>query len=224
MRAVVIGGTSGLGLEIAKILKSSYEVVITGRKNPDEKELIFYPFDLDAPLEKLVDRSRAVALKALNEIDLLVYAAGFFQEGRIHELSAEDIQRTNNVGLLAPAVLSSQIINIQGSLPGLIAITSTSEWTPRLTEPVYTAVKAGLAMLARSLSLDPRFEKVLVAAPSGMRTKFWVGTDRDTSEMLEPHWVAEQIVEEFEKPGYKFKHMKILRGPARVEISEQRST
>ena len=129
-----------------------------------------------------------------------------------------------SVGLTNAIYLTRQLLHEQDQLPEFIAITSTSQWTPRLYEPVYTAVKAGLGAYANSLSLDPRVKKTLVAGPAGMATNFWKDTDEkehDTSQMLDPDWVADRIIE-LTHENYSYKFARILRGPARVEVQETR--
>src|SRR3989344_949746 len=211
--ALIIGGSSGLGLELAHLLSATHRVLVTGRRNPKQKNLQFIPLELDSvDLTENLDWSH----ENLTNIDLLVYAAGFFQEGKIDNLSDVDIEKMGQVGLLAPAFIIQRIIKNQGSLPGFIAITSTSQWTPRLLEPMYTAVKAALAMLANSLSLDERVGKVLVAGPAGMATRFWENSPRDLSKMLDPKWVAEQILQLYEG-NFKYRFARIMRDTARVE-------
>ena len=168
-KALIIGGSSGLGFELAKILATDYEVYISGRRDPESTEAWFFELELDSDsLGEKLDK----VLEDLPSIDLLVYAAGFYQEGTISDLSDADIEKMYRIGLQAPAMLLSRILRNQDELPGFIAITSTSQWTPRLLEPMYTATKAGLGMLACSVSKDPRVGKVLVAggadgAPAG---------------------------------------------------------
>jgi short-subunit dehydrogenase len=205
-KALIIGGSSGLGLEIAQLLSINCDVIITGRKNPSVPSIMFQELELGSEsLEKGLDK----LIKNLPKIDLLIYAAGFFQEGKIDQLSDNDIHVMNRVGLLAPAMILQRVLHKQGELHGFVAITSTSQWTPRLLEPMYTAVKAGLGMLANSLSLDDRIQKVLVAGPAGMRTRFWERDGRDTSDMLDPKWVAEQILEIW-KGSYGYKYVRLL--------------
>lgn len=146
---------------------------------------------------------------------------GFYQEGNISDVSDEDIANMTNVGLLAPAMLLQRILKKQDKLAGFIAVTSTSQWTPRLLEPIYTAVKSGLGMLANSVSLDERIDRVLVAGPAGMNTRFWENSPRDMSTMLDPKWVAEQVLDQY-SGDFKYKLARILRGPARVEVIETR--
>ena len=124
------------------------------------------------------------------------------------------------VGLTSPAMMLQRILQKQEHLDGFIAVTSTSQSVPRLREPVYTAAKAGLGMLAKSVSLDPQVSKTLVVAPAGMKTNFWKGAERE-GELLEPQWVAKQIINLYEG-GFAYKYARILRGPPRVEAIDER--
>lgn len=222
MHCLIIGGTSGLGLSLAKKLADTYDVHITGRTDPGETPLTFHTLDLSNTAELL--SAIDTLLQELPQIDLLVYAAGFFQDGTVTDLTVEQINTMLSVGLTGAIYLTRQLLEKQNELGEFIAITSTSQWTPRLNEPVYTAVKAGLGAYANSLSLDPRVKKTLVAGPAGMATNFWKGTDEkehDTSQMLDPDWVADRILE-LSSENYTYKFARILRGPARVEVHESR--
>ncbi len=216
---LVIGGTSGLGLELARNLKPIHTVIVTGRVDPKEAGVQFLRLDLSnaQQLNSTIDDFIAT----LPHVDCLIFAAGFFQEGRVSDLGDEDIDKMITVGLVAPTKLVQRLLKKQNRLSGFVAITSTSQWTPRLLEPVYTAVKSGLGMLANSLSLDENIGKVMVAAPAGMKTKFWDGQNRDLSEMLDPQWVAEQIICAYQDE-FKYKFVRIMRGPARTEVVERR--
>lgn len=220
MRSLIIGGTSGLGLEVAKLLKSmGDEVIITGRKNPNAKGLQFQKFDLSmgAELPSAVD----VFVSALPKIDRFIYSAGFYQEGNITELDQQAIHNMLDVGLSAPIWFIRELLQNQGEIREFVAITSTSQWTPREKEPIYNAVKSGFGMLANSVSLDPRVGKVLVAGPAGMATNFWTATGRKDSTFNDPAWVARQIVDAL-KVDYEYALVRILRNPARTEVVETR--
>lgn len=216
---LIVGGSSGLGLELAVVLSESHHVVVTGRRNPKSEKVNFRILDLRARSQFAKELDDFVT--ELPQIDLFVYAAGFYQEGSISDVSDEDIANMTNVGLLAPALLLQRLLKKQNGLPGFIAITSTSQWTPRLLEPIYTAVKAGLGMLANSISLDERVGKALIVGPAGMNTRFWENTPRDMSTMLNPKWVAEQIIDQY-TGNFQYKFARILREPARVEVVETR--
>jgi NAD(P)-dependent dehydrogenase (short-subunit alcohol dehydrogenase family) len=216
--ALIVGGSSGLGLALGELLSKDHQVFVTGRRDPHNEKVKFISLDLasgtlGSALYELID--------GLPNIDLMIYAAGFYQEGTMSELNDDDIEKMDLVGLRAPAMLLARILRKQGSLPGFIAITSTSQWTPRLEEPMYTAVKAGLGMLANSVSTDERVGKVLVAGPAGMSTRFWEYHPRDPKVMLDPKWVAQEILNDW-AVDFKYKFIRLLREPARVEVVETR--
>lgn len=220
---LIVGGSSGLGLELARILNcnKNYSIAITGRRDPHEHEEIkFISLDL-GHAEHLPRQLTQLVEDYAPNTDILIYAAGFFQEGTISDLSDEDIMAMESVGVLAPAMLLQRLLKKRAALEGFIAITSTSQWTPRLLEPVYTAAKAGLGMMAHSISLDERIGKVLVAAPSGMRTRFWEKSTRNMNAMLDPAWVAKQILDHYEET-FDYRFIRILRDEPRVEIVETR--
>jgi NAD(P)-dependent dehydrogenase (short-subunit alcohol dehydrogenase family) len=222
MNCLIIGGTSGLGLSLAHALKDTYTVYVTGRREFKDEDIAFLPLDL-SQAEGLEERIGAV-IKETPKLDLLIYAAGFFQDGTITDVDQEGIEAMLNVGLVAAMYVVRDVLTRQESLPEFVAITSTSQWTPRLREPVYTAVKAGLGAFSNSLALDPRVGKVLVAGPAGMATDFWKDTDpvaHDTAQMLDPEWVAE-VINDARQEVYQYKFVRILRKPSRIEVAEKR--
>jgi NAD(P)-dependent dehydrogenase (short-subunit alcohol dehydrogenase family) len=228
MTVLIIGGSSGLGLELAKRFRDAeHKVIITGTGESlpiEERGLIYYELEIGTNLEKLTKQLDEL-LSSYGPFDTVVYNAGYYQPGRISDLANFEIVRMVNVGLLGAALMMRHILAKQERLNHFIVVTSTSQWTPRLDEPVYTAVKAGLAMFARSLALDERIWKTLIAAPSAMRTKFWRNTDRDMTMFLEPASVADEILHHLSllcNADESCREIHILREPMRVEFSSYR--
>ncbi len=215
--ALIIGGTSGLGLELGKQLKNDYKVIATGRRLPEYDGIDFIKLDLAKFDRGNIDEF----IKSLPKIDLLCVAAGYFQDGTVTDLSDEDVCEMVNVGLTVPIIIIKDILCKQSKIPLFIPITSTSQWTPRLREPIYTAVKGGFGMISNSLSLDPRVKKTLLVGPAGMKTRFWENSSMDQEKFLDPEWVAKKIIDEL-KGDYSYKFIKIMRDPARVELAELR--
>ena len=171
MNALVVGGTSGLGLELAKELQSAHsEVYVTGRRELDEPGLHYEQFDLAEP--DLPKRIGELVIR-LPEIDTLVYAAGYFQDGRVTDLNEQQIEEMIDVGGRGLIYFIKSVLEKQGKLGELITITSTSQWTPRQKEPIYNFVKAGAGHFSNAIAEDGRVGKVLIAGPAGMRTGFW---------------------------------------------------
>lgn len=216
---LIVGGSSGVGFELARhYAEEGHRVCVTGRTDPKLSGAQFHRLAITASTGTLpedIDR----LISAFQDIHTLVYAAGFLQRGFIDELTDEALLTMNNVGLLAPMMLAARLKPLAPTPLKLMLITSSSGYTPRSQEPAYSATKAGLTMLGASLARDPGIGKVLVAAPSGIRTAFWKGTNEDTSTMLDPSWTAGQIISLSGGP-FKFKYAKILRDPARVEVVE----
>lgn len=217
-KILIIGGTAGLGLSLAEqMLKDGNSVYIAGRTDPKIPGLCFIPCTIS---EDQNDLSMAVSevLDVIKEVDVFVYAVGFNQIGLLDSFESSELALMVNVGLLAPVEFTRQLLAKQGNLPGFIAITSTSATIPRKDEPVYAGVKAGLAHFTRSVALDERVTQTLIAAPAGMNTRMQHERGhKSTQDLLDPKWVAEQILTEFAETK-SCREILILREPPRIEV------
>ena len=221
MNVLIIGGTSGLGLELAKLYnKDAHKVIIVGRKDPQDPALEFKKL----PLSKSQNLKEDIELfvGSLPIIDAFVYVAGFYQEGTLTELGTQDIKDMLDVGINAPIWFVRELLQQQGKLGQLVVVTSTNQWKPRLKEPIYTAVKAALGQFANSVSLDPRIKKTLVTGPASMNTDFWRMTKHDKTKFNDVAWVAGQMYEAL-IPDYSYAFIRVLRNPARTELVETRA-
>jgi len=219
-QVLVIGGTSGLGLELAKRHRDlEMNICIAGRNNPNEQRLTFKRIDISSQTDELKKQTGEL-LHDLPRVDTLIYSPGFYQEGHISDLTDEEILLGMNVNVIAATLLIRKILIQQKEPLKIIGITSSSEYTPREKEPIYTAAKAGLGMLLRSLSLDPNIRKVLTVAPSGMNTPFW---SEKREGFLDPIWVADEIMK-LSSGTFEYKYAKITKNPPTVIIEEERLT
>jgi NAD(P)-dependent dehydrogenase (short-subunit alcohol dehydrogenase family) len=220
MNALIIGGTSGLGLALARRwAEAGASVVITGRTAPvvPAEHVSFQKLDLDAAD---LPQKMAALVQDLPEIDVFVYAAGFYQEGRITDLSEKEIETMLNVGGRGMLFGLRALLQKQAELPEFISVTSSSQYVARQLEPVYNFVKAGAGHFAASMAEDGRIAKVLHVAPSGMQTAFWRDKpSKDVSGYLDPKWVAAEI-DKLRKKDYRYKYVRVQRDPARIEEVE----
>jgi NAD(P)-dependent dehydrogenase (short-subunit alcohol dehydrogenase family) len=211
---LIVGGTSGLGLALATMLTDrGQRVCVTGRCPKKHAGHTTVPLAITEHAKEL-SAALDVVLDEAGEINLLIYAAGFYQWGGLPELNEAEVLTMVNVGLVAPMLLLQKVLQRQGRLGGFIAITSTSQWIARQNEPVYAAAKAGLGMLAESVALGGVVQKTFVVGPAGLATPLWKGTERGGT-LLDPEWVAARILELFEHP-FRYRAVKILRDPPRI--------
>ena len=216
---LIVGGSSGLGLELSKhYIEEGHSVCLTGRHDPDLAGAKYIEFNVDSDVSSLPKEIDAM-LAQCPKLNTLIYAAGYSLRGLIDSYSDNDIIKMSSIGLIVPALLVQRLKNNLDTPLKLMLISSSSQYTPREQESVYCAVKAGLGMFGASLVKDMAIGKVLVAAPAGINTAFWDGSNKDRSGMLEAKWVSDKIVE-LSSGAFKYKYAKILRNPQRVEVQE----
>lgn len=70
--AFIAGGTSGLGLELATSLrtKNNFEVYVTGRKKPEDRQLRFVYFDIDSHTDQLPHRIDEITSSLPQQMDI----------------------------------------------------------------------------------------------------------------------------------------------------------
>ena len=216
---LIVGGSSGLGLDLAKhYVRAGHTVCVTGRHDPKLAGSTYIELKIGGDSNNLASSIDHVLAK-FPAVNTLIYSAGYCQRSYIDELSDADITQMTNVGLLAPMLFVQRLKNNLDTPLKVMLVTSSSQYTAREMESVYCATKAGLGMFGASLVRDKKIGKVLVVAPSGMRSTFWRESNVDVTGMLETQWVADQIVE-LSSGKFKYKYAKILRNPERVVIEE----
>jgi NAD(P)-dependent dehydrogenase (short-subunit alcohol dehydrogenase family) len=178
--ALVTGGSSGIGLGIAKEFASlGAKVIITGRQDTKldaaVKEIGGATKGIKADVSDLEDLDRLYAdIKSeYATLDILVANAGFgilAPLGAITEEQYDSIFDTNLKGV---------IFTVQKALPlmksgsAVVLIGSTASIQPGSSMSVYGATKAGLRNLARSWIEDIRGTgiRINVVSPGPIRTQ-----------------------------------------------------
>lgn len=211
--AIISGGSSGLGLEIARLLvREGRNVVILGRNG--EK--------LSGAVRKLGEYAQGSYVGSFIcnvGSDSDIRSLGNYLTG--NKLIAEYLFNNAGRGLIANACSSAgEMIDavFEPNLKGMILLTSeilrltpaeeelsiinimsTSALVGRSGETIYCAAKWGARGYTEALRTELKGEKrnIIAVYPGGMKTEFWQTADknRNISGFMDPHEVAGKIVQ-----------------------------
>jgi len=176
-RALVTGGTRGMGRAIAtRLTEAGATVLTTARSAPDgpAPAAKFVQADLSTP-----DGAETVARAVqdqLGGIDLLVHNAGasFAQAGGALALTDEDWLLALNTNLLSAVRLDRRLLPAMvAQSSGVILHTSSVQWRrPSATSPAYAAAKAALTNYSKNLATEfgPHGVRVNTIVPGYIET------------------------------------------------------
>ena len=185
MRAVVTGGSSGVGQALAVDLsRRGVRVLATARRRVRLAELTSAadgePIDHEAG--DLCDPAFrrhlvATAEERLGGLDLIIAAAGSGAIGAFSDADAATFARILDVNLVAPAELVRLCLPqlTQGRDPAVVFVGSILGLHPLPLHGEYSAAKSGLHALAAALRLElaPEGIDVMLASLGPVATEFW---------------------------------------------------
>jgi len=183
-RALVTGGTSGIGRAAAELLaREGAHVLISGRSEERGAEVVaaieaaggeaeFVRADLASP-----DDVRALAARA-SEVDILVNNAGVFPAGPTHELPESAFDETFAVNVKAPFYLTAAIAPQMAARGGgaIVNVTTMVAEFGMAGLSAYGASKAAAALLTKAWAAEygPQGVRVNAVSPGPTSTP---GTD-----------------------------------------------
>ena len=161
-RALVTGGTRGIGQAIAaRLAQAGATVLTTARTAPDQASgpgpaISFVAADVSTP-EGAETIARA-AQDRLGPVDVLVHNAGasFSRPGGALALTDEDWLLTLNTNLMSAVRLDRLLLpSMVARSSGVILHTSSVQWRrPTAASPAYAAAKAALTNYSKGLATE----------------------------------------------------------------------
>lgn len=185
--AIITGGTSGIGLETAKLfLKNNINVVLVGR-NKDKyvkarkelKSMISKDHSCDficADVGKVADCKRIITdvIDKYKQIDILVNNAGIYHENAIENVEESEFDRIININLKGAYFLCKYAVPYlkQQTDAAIVNVSSDAGINGNFFCSAYCASKGGLTVFTKALALE--------LAPYGVRANCVCPGDIDT--------------------------------------------
>lgn len=165
-RALITGGTHGLGQAMAEgLAQAGAELVITGT-TPSKMEdaLAYYKskgykatgYIFDVTNEKAAAENIELITKELGAIDILINNAGIIKRELAITMPVSDFRQVIEVDLVGPFIMSQLVAKqmIERQSGKIINICSMMSELGRTNVSAYAAAKGGLKMLTRNLATE----------------------------------------------------------------------
>ena len=199
--ALVTGGSSGIGLAIARMLRDEgFDLTLVSRR-PERIEAAAAELGAAAVAANVADAEECERIvvehrERFGQLDVLVNSAGVGILGRVEELPAKSLDLQLGVNLRGLFLVTQAAIPLlresRGWIVNLASIAGTLP-TPELA--TYGATKAAVIALTRSLNeeLDADGVRAIALCPGFVDTPMaqWSGIEPD--EMIRPEDCAEVV-------------------------------
>jgi NAD(P)-dependent dehydrogenase (short-subunit alcohol dehydrogenase family) len=200
--ALITGGSSGIGLAIARVLREERYALTLAARRPERLQAA--ASDLDA-LAVAADVSSAEQctdlvgehLERHGRLDMLVNSAGIGIAGNVEHMSAKHFDLTLAVNLRGPFLLSQAAIPALRQAGGgwIVNVASIAGTMPSPELAAYGATKAAVISLTRSLNeeVDRDCIRVIAICPGFVNTPMaeWSGLAGEA--MIQPEDCAEVV-------------------------------
>jgi gluconate 5-dehydrogenase len=165
-RALITGGTQGLGLAMAEGLAiAGAELVITGTTHSKMEEALAYyrnkgytvfGYLFDVTDEIAAAENIELITKELGDIHILVNNAGIIKRELAITMPVSDFRKVIDVNLVGPFIMSQLVAKqmIERQEGKIINICSMMSELGRNSVSAYAAAKGGLKMLTRNLATE----------------------------------------------------------------------
>jgi NAD(P)-dependent dehydrogenase (short-subunit alcohol dehydrogenase family) len=159
--AVISGGTSGIGLAIARrFVKEGAHVFIFGLRQAALDEAVqliganVTAIQADASRLEDLDRVADILRKETGKVDVVVSNAGVTEQVPLREITPEHYDRVFALNARAPLFLVQKMLPMMGSGGSIILVASAMHTMGLANHSAYAATKAALRSYARTLAAE----------------------------------------------------------------------
>jgi len=204
--ALVTGGSSGIGLAVAKaFVARRMRVAIVGR-SAERLAAAVQTLGSDRVLAVALDvRDRAGGAQLpgrvvahFGQLDVLVHSAGANHRGPFASKRVEELAEIVETNLVAPMLLTHAALPYLGKGSAVVSVASLAGKVPLPHEAAYSASKAGLRALSRALEVELRGLGVAVSTicPGPVDTAF-LGDAAEVPDIVfsQPMSTADRVAE-----------------------------
>jgi len=199
--ALITGGSSGIGLAIAAMLRDEgFELTLASRTS-DKVEAAAAKLGataIAADVSKAEDCERVVRehVERAGGLDVLVNSAGVGIAGRVEDAQLKHIDRQIAINLRGLVLVSQAAIpHLRKTTGWIVNLASIAGTQPVPILPIYAATKAAVISLTHSLNadLDDDGVRAIAICPGFVDTPMAEYSGLQTEEMIRPEDCAEVV-------------------------------
>ncbi|NHN88502.1 SDR family NAD(P)-dependent oxidoreductase [Acetobacter conturbans] len=164
-RAVITGGSGGIGCVIVRqLLDTGYEVLTLTRKPPEvtHERVRHIACDLSNAAQ-ITAVGKAIVAEGI-PVDVLIHCAGVIFPRSVATMEENDIQQQVDINFTAPVLLTSSLFSIVRDGGHIVFLNSLAAIFPLPESSVYAATKAALRSFALSLTIEAKPRRIAVSS------------------------------------------------------------
>jgi gluconate 5-dehydrogenase len=205
--ALVTGGTSGLGFDMAVGLAQAgaricvndirEEKLIEAKESFKKQGIDAFTVLFDVSSEEDVDRGISIIEKEVGEIDILINNAGIIKRAPILEQKISDYKQVLDINLVSPLIVSKRVVPkmIKNGGGKIINICSMMSEYGRNSVSAYASAKGGLKTLTKTMCCEWAKHNIQVNG-------------------IGPGYIKTILTEDFAKKNHPFNKLVMTRTPA----------
>ncbi|SPO07103.1 related to enoyl-[acyl-carrier-protein] reductase 1 [Cephalotrichum gorgonifer] len=213
---LIIGGTSGLGLAVAKATLFASGIVTISSSSPSrvsstvqaltaefpDAQVAGYACDLST--DAVEAEIEALFAKLGRKVDHIVYTAGDpLAIAPLQEITREKIVAAGQLRFVAPLLVAKVGSRyLEGGVESSITLTTASTWELPIPDwSIVAGYAAGVGGITRGLALDLKPIRINAVSPGMVDTERWDALPPEQREGLYAHYASKYLTGRVTGPG-----------------------